>query len=66
MAIEDTPKPVRLPMQQAVPNLPQGCNKNNMFHIPTYVKFIAQGSGPWTIEYSMVVTTMRKIWTVVY
>lgn len=50
-------------------DLPKDCCQNNLFHkhfIPTYIKFVAQGSDPWTIEDLMAITTMQKIWTAVY
>jgi hypothetical protein len=52
-----------------VANLPAGCNENNLFHkcfIPTYIKFLAEGGDPWTMDELTVVTAMQKIWNAVY
>jgi len=31
-----------------------------------YIKFLAQGGNPWTVDYLMVVMAMQKIWNMVY
>jgi len=52
-----------------VADLPQGCNKNNLFHkhfIPMYIKFLAQGGDPWTVDELTAVMAMQKIWNMVY
>ena len=52
-----------------VADLPQGCNENNLFRkrfIPMYIKFLAQGGDPWTVDDLMAVTAMQKIWNTVY
>ncbi|KAI0247968.1 hypothetical protein BJV78DRAFT_1285175 [Lactifluus subvellereus] len=50
-------------------DLPEACTANNLFRksfIPTYIKFVAQGSDPWTVNDLAAVAAMQKIWTAVY
>ena len=72
--VKDTPKPNRPAMRQAgrkwtSADLPKDCSQNNLFRkhfIPTYIKFVAQGCDPWTINDLTAVTAMQKIWAAVY
>ena len=52
-----------------VADLPRACNLNNLFRkrfIPTYIKFVAEGSDLWTVDDLAAVTAMQQIWNTVY
>jgi hypothetical protein len=62
--------PVRKSGQKwTMQHLPPACHYESRWRrifIPTYISFIAQQQDTWTVDDSVAISAMRKIWKVVY